>query len=267
MASHHAALRPPGACDKACHPSILSPVRTFSISSGVIPAKRLTTVTFCLPSIVDSDPSRRVWVNGQIYPSCIYHKVTNLSSKIWLGRGIGSISASLRCWRLIFETLTPTWEPADRRSGVVSGALRGGTSRQRPLRVALSERPRNCRFRAQGLWHGHAGRGGVTGRKDAKRHRPPAQKRRGIPSGYPATRERPKGRSRATTRVAPTTRATATAAEPPASMARRSCRGRHQRQRPHATLRPSATPRGKANPPLTPTPAGWLTANCFRTRR
>ena len=137
MATNRAAFRPPGACDKASHPSVFSPVRTFSTSSGVIPAKRLATVTFRLPAVIDGDdPSRRVWINGQIYPSCIYHKVINLSSEIWLGRGIGSENASLRCWRLIFETLTPTAEPADRRSEVVSGDRRGGTGWLRRLPVA-----------------------------------------------------------------------------------------------------------------------------------
>ena len=49
IAINRAAFRPPRACDKASHLSISSPVRTFSISSGVIPAKRISNVTFCLP--------------------------------------------------------------------------------------------------------------------------------------------------------------------------------------------------------------------------
>ena len=59
----------PTACDKASHRSAFSPVRTFSTTSGVIPAKCLVDVTLCLPSIIDSDQPRRVQVAGRVRQS------------------------------------------------------------------------------------------------------------------------------------------------------------------------------------------------------
>ena len=59
----------PTACDKASHPSAFSPVRTFSTTSGVIPAKRLAIVTFCPPPNIDSNQPRRVRAAGSVRQS------------------------------------------------------------------------------------------------------------------------------------------------------------------------------------------------------
>jgi len=63
------AFRPPGAWDKVSHLSIFAPVLTFSATSGVIPAKRLTNVTLCLPSIADCDQPHRVQAAGSMRQS------------------------------------------------------------------------------------------------------------------------------------------------------------------------------------------------------
>jgi len=76
----------PGACDTASHPSILSPLRTFSTTSGVIPAKRLAAVTFCLPSIIDSGLPRRAEAAGsmrQSKPSLSFLACTHVFNNFW----------------------------------------------------------------------------------------------------------------------------------------------------------------------------------------